>query len=271
MTESIPPLRPIGVVHSPYRTRSDAPRQGRHREDESLLEIYEDYEAGLRDIERCSHLIALYWMDRGDGDRLRTRTPWGPEVHGVFATRSPNRPNPLGFCVVDLLERRGRVVKVRGLDALDGTPLLDLKPYSSGIDSFPEASVGWHRRADLTPPEKNTQEKEYSVNDIHPFSNIYEFAASAGALEGYVYRRETLSMEALTIWVDNLAAAYARLPKEAKQEIQPGIDQTLGRAIRSLAPNLGEEHEILGKIRSMVAGDIPESPDDFQKVKWYQK
>ena len=121
MAEVLAPLRPIGVVHSPYRERKDAPRQGRHRSDESSLEIFEAYEPGLRDIERCTHLIALYWMHGGDRERLQTRTPWGPEVHGVFATRSPNRPNPLGFCVVDLLERKGRVLRVRGLDALDGS------------------------------------------------------------------------------------------------------------------------------------------------------
>lgn len=109
------------------------------------MEIFEEYEPGLLDIETCTHLFVLYWQDRSDRTILQTKTPWGPQTHGVFATRSPNRPNPIALCVVDLLERNGRFVKVSGLDALDGSPLIDIKPYSAGIDSFPQARVRWHR------------------------------------------------------------------------------------------------------------------------------
>lgn len=138
-------LRQIGVVRSPYKTRKDAPFQGRHTKDIATLEIFEEYEPGLLDIEDCSHLIVLYWLDRGDRSVLKTRTPWGPKVHGVFATRSPNRPNPIGFCVADLVERNGRFLKVRGLDALDDSPLIDIKPYSR-LDAVHDSRIAWRER-----------------------------------------------------------------------------------------------------------------------------
>ena len=136
-------LRPIGVVHSSYKEKKETPYQGRHENKVCTLEIYEEYESGLLDIERCTHLFVLYWQHRSDRSILQTRTPWGPEIHGVFATRSPNRPNPIGLCVVDFLERDGRFVKVKGMDALDDSPILDMKPYSGSIDSYPDARIGW--------------------------------------------------------------------------------------------------------------------------------
>jgi tRNA-Thr(GGU) m(6)t(6)A37 methyltransferase TsaA len=145
MVAEIGKLRQIGVVRSSYKTRKDAPFQGRRTQDVATLEVFENYERALLDIEKCSHLIVLYWMDQGDRNVLQTRTPWGPTVHGVFATRSPNRPNPIGFCVVDLLEREGRFLKVRGMDALDGSPVIDIKPYS-GLDAVGNSRIGWCNR-----------------------------------------------------------------------------------------------------------------------------
>lgn len=136
-------LKPIGVIHSPYKAKKETPYQGRHENKESTLEVFEEYEAALLDVDRCTHLYVLYWQDRSDRGILQTRTPWGPEIHGVFSTRSPNRPNPIGLCVADFVERDGRFVKVNGLDALDGSPLIDIKPYSASIDSFPGARIGW--------------------------------------------------------------------------------------------------------------------------------
>jgi len=136
-------LNHIGIIHSSYSEKKDAPFQGRHEMKEAAIELFEAYEPGLLDIESCTHLHVLYWQDRGNRKTLQTKTPWGPDIHGVFSTRSPNRPNPIGMCVVDLLERNGRFLKVRGLDALDGSPLIDIKPYSPAIDSFPDARVGW--------------------------------------------------------------------------------------------------------------------------------
>jgi hypothetical protein len=106
---------------------------------------------------------------------------------------------------------------------------------------------------------------------MHLYSKIYEFAASAGALEGYVYRKDKLDMEAVTNWVENLVAAYNHLPSEVLDEFQSSIDQTIGRAIRSLSSASALEHEILRKLKSMVVGTLPDSADDFQKKKWFRK
>ena len=144
-------LQPIGVIHSPYKQKRGTPYQGRHENQVSSIELYEEHEPGLLDIERCTHLFVLYWQDRSDRGILQTRTPWGPEIHGVFSTRSPNRPNPIGLCVVDFLERDGRFVKVNGLDALDGSPIVDIKPYSAGIDSYPNARIGWLKEQEGKP------------------------------------------------------------------------------------------------------------------------
>lgn len=129
-----PEIRPIGYVKSPYREREDAPRQGRLSDTVSEIVIDDQYLSGLEDIEKKSHLIVLLWFDRADRTMLRATPPKEKSEHGVFATRSPNRPNPIAFSVVDLLRREGNTLFVRGLDALDGTPVVDIKPYYPEID-----------------------------------------------------------------------------------------------------------------------------------------
>ena len=106
---------------------------------------------------------------------------------------------------------------------------------------------------------------------MHVFTRIYEFAASAGAFEGYVYRREGLDAKALVNWVGNLKTAHALLPQEVLGEIQPSIDQTLGRALQSLILILGEGHGLVSNLRPMIRGRLPVSPDDFQKEKAFEK
>ena len=106
---------------------------------------------------------------------------------------------------------------------------------------------------------------------MHIYAMIYEFAASAGALEGYVYSRDEVDVQTLPVWVDNLVKAYRFLPDATRDEFQSSCDQTLGRAIRSLIPHLGEGHEIVSKLKSMVVGPLPGSPDDFEKKKWFQE
>ena len=129
----------IGVIHSPYQERKEAPRQGRLSDNEMILEIFPEFELALKDTERLSHLIVLYWGDRSNRDVLQSRTPFSSTPVGVFSSRSPNRPNPIAFCVADLIRREGNRLIVRGVDALDGSPLLDIKAYAAAIDSFPDA------------------------------------------------------------------------------------------------------------------------------------
>ncbi len=125
---------PIGFVHSPYTQTSEIPRGlGTRHDAEGTLEILSDFEPGLADIEGFSHLFILWVFDRADGVALIGRPPSDGKPHGVFATRSPRRPNPIGLTVVELLHRDGATLHVRGVDMLDGTPILDIKPYLSSI------------------------------------------------------------------------------------------------------------------------------------------
>lgn len=105
---------------------------------------------------------------------------------------------------------------------------------------------------------------------MHIYRKIYEFAASAGALEGYVYRKRNLDVNSLKNWADNLVTAYRSLPGEVIDKIQPGLDMTVGRAIRSLDLESHGGHEVLDKLKSMVEGELPASPNDFRKKKWFE-
>ena len=137
-------MRPIGVVRSPYQDRAQIPKgPGAEHRAEGTLELRAEFEPGLQDIEGFSHLFVLWVFDRAEGFELVGDVPLDQEApHGVFASRSPRRPNPIGLTVVELLGRSGPRLEVRGLDMLDGTPILDVKPYLSGV--APEAlRRGW--------------------------------------------------------------------------------------------------------------------------------
>jgi tRNA (adenine37-N6)-methyltransferase len=125
---------PIGTVRSPYGATAQVPHgPGAQHVAEGVLEIRKDLEAGLTDIEGFSHLFVLWVFDRSEGYELVSTPPTDTRPHGVFATRSPFRPNPIALTVVELLRREGNRLHVRGVDMLDGTPILDIKPYMSGV------------------------------------------------------------------------------------------------------------------------------------------
>ena len=127
-------MRPIGWVRSPFQETSQVPRGlGAKHTKEGILEIRPELETGLTDIEGFSHLFVIWIFDRAEGHELMSSPPSDNRAHGVFATRSPFRPNPLGLTVVELLRREGNCLYVRGVDMLDGTPILDIKPYLSSI------------------------------------------------------------------------------------------------------------------------------------------
>ena len=141
-------IDPIGVVRSPYTDKAQIPKgPGAQHDAEGTLEIRPDLEAGLTDIEGFSHLYVIWIFDRAEGCDLLSCPPNDDRPHGVFATRAPRRPNPLGLTVVRLLRREGRVLHVRGLDMLDGTPIVDIKPYLSSIPGE-ELRRGWLAEAE---------------------------------------------------------------------------------------------------------------------------
>jgi len=108
---------------------------------------------------------------------------------------------------------------------------------------------------------------------MNVYQKVYEFASSAGALEGYVYQKrlEDIDMDALTNWAGNLSGAYEQLPPDVRSEFQRSCDRTLGRAVRSVLSFLGENHDVVVKLKSMVKGKLPDSADHFQKTKWFAK
>jgi formylmethanofuran dehydrogenase subunit E len=134
-------LMVIGTIHSDYKTVKDAPFQ--KAKQSCKIEIKPEFADGLKDTEGFSHLHVFYWLHKSEGYSLIVTTPWENSPHGLFAVRSPHRPNPIGYAVVHLLKRRGNVLEVKGLDAIEGTPVFDIKPYIKRIDSQQNAVSGW--------------------------------------------------------------------------------------------------------------------------------
>lgn len=136
-------MRPIGVVRSPFDDVEEIPKgPGAEHHAEGVLEIRPELEAGLADIEGFSHLFVVWVFDRLSGYELTVTPPTDIRPHGVFATRAPVRPNRIGLTVVRLLERNGNELRVRGVDMLDGSPILDIKPYLSSVPAE-ELERGW--------------------------------------------------------------------------------------------------------------------------------
>jgi len=149
-------LQPIGTVRSPYSETGQIPKgPGARHLAEGVLEIRPELEAGLRDIEGFSHLFVLWVFDRADGADLLAHPPTDDRPHGVFATRSPRRPNPIGLTVVELLGREGPRLRVCGLDMLDGSPIVDIKPYLSSIPAE-QIRRGWLAEAEQRQRESAT-------------------------------------------------------------------------------------------------------------------
>jgi len=140
--------RPIGFARTPYTETKAIPKGfGVKHEAEGVLEILPEFAAGLSDVEGFSHLFVLWVFDRSEGFELCGKPPIDDRPRGVFATRSPRRPNPIGLTVVELLRREGQSLFVRGVDMLDGTPILDLKPYLSSIPAE-DLRRGWIAEAE---------------------------------------------------------------------------------------------------------------------------
>jgi tRNA-Thr(GGU) m(6)t(6)A37 methyltransferase TsaA len=147
-------FKPIGIIHTPYKKDSDAPYQAYKSKDTGKIEVFKEYQEGLKDVEGFSHFIILYEFHKSvkrsvkkehylNSQGLLVKPYLDDAQHGLFATRSPNRPNPIGLTVVELLERKGNILKVRGIDMLDGTPLLDIKPYVPTFDRKNNVRIGW--------------------------------------------------------------------------------------------------------------------------------
>jgi tRNA-Thr(GGU) m(6)t(6)A37 methyltransferase TsaA len=134
----------IGRIHTPWKRREDCPKNPRETDAVCAIVLDPRWVAGLQGLESVSHVVVLYWMDRARRDLVLQAPHHYPERRGTFALRSPVRPNPIAVSVARLIRVEGNTVSVVGLDCVDDTPLLDLKPYFASTDAVPDASVGWH-------------------------------------------------------------------------------------------------------------------------------
>jgi tRNA-Thr(GGU) m(6)t(6)A37 methyltransferase TsaA len=134
----------IGLIHTPFTEKEGTPIQPTRSQAIGQVEIYPEYAEGLQDVEGFSHIFLIYVFHRSNGYALRVQPFLDNQLHGVFATRYPRRPSPIGLSVVRLLGRHGRVLEVEGIDVLDGTPLLDIKPYVPEFDVRTETRTGWY-------------------------------------------------------------------------------------------------------------------------------
>jgi tRNA-Thr(GGU) m(6)t(6)A37 methyltransferase TsaA len=142
-------MRPIGTIHSPFHQKSETPIQSSRSEAAGQVIVSPDFSPGLQDIEGFSHIILLYAFHDSQGYDLQVKPFLDDRLHGLFCTRYPRRPNPIGLSVVRLLERRENVLLIEGVDVLDGTPLLDIKPYVPDFDIRTDVRTGWYEKRSI--------------------------------------------------------------------------------------------------------------------------
>jgi tRNA-Thr(GGU) m(6)t(6)A37 methyltransferase TsaA len=136
-------IKPIGMIHTPYKDKKEIPCQGYKSRKEGTIEVFKEYAKGLKDIEGFSYIWILYLFHEAGKCKMMVKPFLDEELHGLFATRHFNRPNPIGMSVVKLVKKEGNTLKVRGIDVLDKTPLLDIKPYVPEFDYRKNAKVSW--------------------------------------------------------------------------------------------------------------------------------
>ena len=136
-------LKPIGVIHAPFKDRKETPIQPFKSKAIGRIEVFRKYQQGLKDIEGFSHIILIYNFHRSKGYKLLITPFLDSELRGLFATRYPRRPNQIGITVVKLLSRKNNILIVKGIDIIDRTPLLDIKPYVPEFAAKTKVKVGW--------------------------------------------------------------------------------------------------------------------------------
>jgi len=137
-------MQPVGIIHSPYTEKDKTPIQASRSLAIGQVEIYPEFADGLKDIEALSHIYLLYAFHESQGYKLQVKPFLDNQEHGIFATRYPYRPNPIGLSVVKLLSCENNILTVEGVDVLDGTPLLDIKPYVPDFDLRTDVRAGWY-------------------------------------------------------------------------------------------------------------------------------
>lgn len=157
-------VRPIGIIHSPFKEAAGTPIQPVFAKgSEGTVEVYPEYQEGLADLDGFERIWLVFWLDRAAPYKLKVKPYMDDTIRGLFSTRAPSRPNSIGMSCVKLLGVEGNVLRVAEIDALDGTPLLDIKPYVGKVDCFDVKRSGWLDAIE----HKNTRadERFYKTND----------------------------------------------------------------------------------------------------------
>lgn len=145
-------IKQIGIIHSPYKTKEECPIQGNVKpEGKGQVEVFKEYEEALETLETFSHIMLFFLLSRSGEIKLSRATFLDDKPHGIFASRHPCRPNGIGFSIVKLEKRDKNILYVSGIDMLDETPLIDIKPYVPRFDCFAEANNGWVEEKVLRP------------------------------------------------------------------------------------------------------------------------
>ncbi len=137
-------MKPIGIIHSPFIEKQETPIQSKRSQATRRVEVYPEFTTGLQDLDGFSHIILLYVFHQSDPYSLLIQPFLDDRRRGLFATRYPSRPNPIGLSIVRILALRENILEIEGVDVLDGTPLLDIKPYVPDFDVFPAVKTGWY-------------------------------------------------------------------------------------------------------------------------------
>ena len=136
--------RPIGIIHSPFKKNIGVPRQAIGASDiKGSIEIFDDFSVGLKDLDGFSHIVVIFHLHMVKVASLKASPPWNGKEHGVFATRSPYRPNPIGVSVVGLESIDKNILHISGIDMADGSPVLDIKPYVPDLNPTEDVRIGW--------------------------------------------------------------------------------------------------------------------------------
>jgi len=244
-------LKPIGVVHSPYREPGGTPIQPRFGGGvRGEVEVYEEYADGLDDLEGFEHIWLIFWLHRAQSHRLKV-VPYRDTVkRGVFSTRAPSRPNPIGLSMVRLVGREGNRLQIEGLDLLDGTPLLDIKPYIPKIDARAGSKAGWF--------DKILKAREVADGRFHQTEAVRVKKDEVVLLLGVRGCIETTARHVRQKLADELMEAEDRNPdgEGAVELLTTFLEQTDFKALRAADDDLAGQREATVRIFKGADGGV---------------
>jgi len=136
-------VKPIGLIRTPFKDKKEVPIQPFKSKAIGKIEVYKQYQQGLQDINGFSHLLLIFRFHKSRGYKLLVKPFLDTQMHGLFSTRAPRRPNQIGISVVKLLNRKNNILTVKGIDVIDKTPLLDIKPYVPEFAATEKVRIGW--------------------------------------------------------------------------------------------------------------------------------